>query len=97
MTIYPALCIGFSMGYGGDRPWIKFVRRFVYATGVLSAGVIMTLIIGGAAWVVLIPHIGIGVWSVWMGYKNPIESAAEEGAVCAMLNIGLLCYPFINS
>jgi len=99
LTIYPALITGFSMGYGdkGVGGYYKFARRLIYALGVLLSGLIMTIVLGGAAWAVFVPHVGIGLWSIWMGYKNPVEAAAEEGFICLILNAGLILYPFILS
>lgn len=98
LTIYPALIAGFSMGYGdkGRGGYIKFLRRLIYAVGVLLSGVICAFVFSGNAWYVLIPHVGVGLWSIWLGYKNPVEAAFEEVWICAILNMGLIAYPFIT-
>ena len=97
LLTYPALAIGFSMGYGATGEWMKVIRRSVYALGVLSAGLVMAIVLGGTAWLVFVPHVGVGLWSIWLGTKNPIEASAEEVFICALLNIGLMMYPFIGA
>jgi len=94
--VWPALVGGFSMGYGAFDPWHKFVRRFIYVIGIVAAGSIMTLAIGGNAWMVWVLHAGVGLWSIWLGLKNPLHAAAEEVFVCATLNLGLCAYPFVR-
>jgi len=84
------------LGYGATGEWMKIIRRSVYALGVLSAGLVMAIALGGNAWIVFVPHVGVGLWSIWLGTKNPIESAAEEVFICALLNIGLMMYAFIG-
>lgn len=96
LLVYPALVVGFSFGYGGDTTVKKVIRRTVFAVSVLSAGLVYTLTLGGNAWLVFPLHVGVGVWSIWMGIKNPIHAAAEEVVVCALLNLGLILYPFIK-
>lgn len=97
IAIYPALIIGFSMGYGVNdgNVLFKVIRRTLYALGVLAAGAIFFITMGPKALWILIPHAGIGLWSVYLGTKNPMHAAAEEVFVCALLNIGLCMYPFI--
>lgn len=96
MAVYPCLAFGFSLGYGGDDFAEKFWRRLSFALGVTSAGLTMALILGGNAWWVLAPHLGIAVWTVFLGIKNPLHAAAEEAFVCGVLNIMLCAYPFIR-
>lgn len=95
LLAYPALTGGFSMGYGGDDFGAKLIRRGIYALTVCSSGLIFCLVFGGNAWWILIPHVGIGLWSIFLGVKNPIYAAAEEVFICMILNIGLLMYPFL--
>ncbi len=99
LTVYPALACGFSMGYGTNGSvggYLKFTRRFIYAIGVLLAGLILVLHFGGNGWILFVAHAGVGLWSIWLGMKNPIEAAAEEIFICALLCIGLVMYPFIS-
>lgn len=92
---YPALAIGFSFGYGGDTTLKKIYKRLIYALAVMSSGVVCAVVMQGNAWMVLVPHIGIGLWSIWLGVKNPLFAASEEVFVCASLSLGLVMYPFI--
>lgn len=96
LVIFPILALGFSLGYGGELPMQKFIKRFFYASAVVMAGFLMAFILKGNAWFVLIPHAGIAMWSIYLGLKNPIEAAAEEVFVCLFLNVGLMMYPFIG-
>jgi hypothetical protein len=95
LLIYPVLAIGFSLGYGADILWKKIVKRTIFALAVLSAGLICCFSMGGNAWVVFPCHVGIGLWSVYLGVRNPLQAAAEETFVCALLNLGLIMYPFM--
>lgn len=93
---YPTLAIGFSFGYGAnDTTMHKIERRLIYALAVTLSGVVCSIVMQGNAWMVLVPHVGIGLWSIWLGVKNPIQAASEEVFVCALLNLGLMMYPFI--
>lgn len=94
--VYPLLIGGFSLGYGADSTISKVMRRTTYALGVCAPGLIFCLVFGGKAWLILPVHIGVGLFSLWLGVKNPIFAAAEEIFVCALLNIGLMMYPFIG-
>jgi hypothetical protein len=96
LLILPSLVTGFSLGYGADQFWFKVIRRTVYAIGVLASGLIMAVILGGNAWWMFVPHVGVGLWSIWLGVKNPIDAPAEEALVCAALNLCLVFYPFIG-
>lgn len=93
---FPALIAGFSLGYGADVLIWKVIRRSIYALGVIGSGLIFCLVFGGNAWWVLPIHIGVGLFSVYLGVRNPVYASAEEVFVCALLNIGLCIYPFIN-
>ncbi len=93
--VFPALIAGFSMGYGADTLIWKIIRRTTYALSVIASGLIFCFVFGGNAWWVLPVHAGIGLFSVYLGVRNPIYAAAEEVFVCAVLNIGLCMYPFI--
>ncbi len=95
LLAYPVLIAGMSLGYGGDTLITKFTRRLLFALGVCSAGLVYAFTFGGNAWLILVPHIGIGLWSIWLGIKNPIEAAAEEIFICAFLCLGLMMYPFM--
>lgn len=93
LLIYPLLVVGYSLGYGADALGAKIIRRLVYALGVLMSGVLCAWVLGG--WWVLIPHAGVGLWSIYMGVKNPIDSPAEEFVICMLLGLGLIMYPFV--
>jgi hypothetical protein len=92
---FPSLIVGFSMGYGADTLMAKIIRRSIYALSVIASGLIFCLVFGGNAWWVLPVHIGVGLFSIYLGVRNPLVAAAEEVFVCALLNIGLCAYPFI--
>jgi len=94
LLTYPLLIGGFSLGYGADELGLKILRRLLYALGVCASGLIFCLSAGG--WWVFIPHIGIGLWSIYLGIKNPLYAAAEETFICAILNLGLIMYPFVG-
>lgn len=93
---YPCLAIGFSLGYGADILWQKIVKRTIFALAVMTAGLVCAFSMGGNAWLVLPFQVGVGLWSVYLGVKNPVQAAAEEVFVCASLNLGLMAFPFIS-
>lgn len=93
---YPILALGFSLGYGADIPLMKIIKRAIVASCVVLAGLLCAITYGGSAWMVLILHFGVALWTVFLGVKNPIQAASEEVFVCALLNLGLMMYPFIN-
>lgn len=97
LATYPLLSAGFSLGYGAEGIYNKFIKRLSYASAICLSGLILALALSGNAWFVLIPHAGIGAWSVYMGVRNPIEAAAEEFFICMILNLGLMMYPFIGA
>lgn len=92
---YPLLIGGFSLGYGADTTSQKVLRRTLYAVANVLAGFLYVYKYGGIAWGVFIPHIGIALWSIWLGVKNPIHASAEEVFICVLLNLGFCMYPFI--
>jgi len=94
LLIFPLLFGGFSQGYGAKTVKAKIIRRTVYAVGILLSGLIFCLKYGGNCWMVFIPHVGVGLWSIWLGVKNPVYAPAEEGYICVLLNMGLIMYPF---
>jgi len=96
LALVVTLALAFSMGYGGETTAEKVIRRTVFALGVLASGALCTLVIGGNAWMLLVPHVGVGLFSIWLGVKNPLHAAAEEVGVCFLLNGMLVFYPFIR-
>ena len=96
LATYPILAAGFSLGYGADMLIEKIIKRIIYASAVCFSGFVLAFVLGGNAWGVLIPHVGIAAWSVYLGTRNPIEAAAEEFFICMVLNLGLMMYPFIG-
>lgn len=97
LITYPILCIGFSLGYGAEELLQKIFKRMIYAITICLSGLLLAFVLGGNAWFVLIPHVGIAAFSVYLGTRNPIEAAAEEFFICMVLNLGLMMYPFIGA
>lgn len=102
LAVYFPLVGGFSLGYGDkafgflSTNWIhKSIKRAICATAVVMSGVLLAFLIGGNAWWLLIPHLGIALWSVYLGVKNPVEAAVEEFIICMALNLILISYPFV--
>lgn len=93
--VYPILAGGFCLGYGAKKIGSKILKRLICASAVISAGVLLAFLIGGHAWDVLIPHVGVGLWSVYLGVRNPVEAPAEEFFICLLLNIGLMMCSFV--
>lgn len=74
----------------------KILRRSLYALGVMSSGLLCAFIIGHGAWIMLFVHIGVGAFSILLGTKNILPASVEEPLICVLLNLGLICYPFIS-
>ena len=97
LAAYPLLAIGFSLGYGADRLLTRVGQRFIIVVTTALTGVVMGLALGGSAWIVLPLQVFIGLGSMWLGLKNPIQAAAEEFFVCLLLTECLAMYPFITT
>lgn len=96
MAVYLPLAGGFSLGYSADNLSRKVWRRSVYVLAVLMSGVLMAFLLGGNAWLVLVPHVFVGLSSIWMGVRNPVYAPAEEFLICMVLNLFLIAYSFIT-
>jgi hypothetical protein len=100
LVTFPALVVGFSLGYGvkggGTETKIKILKRVKCCLAVCLAGLVMALCVGGNAWWVLPFHVGVALFSVYLGLRNPIEAAAEEFFICLILNTGLMAYAFVG-
>ena len=96
LITYPCLVFGFSLGYGGDVLFTKVIRRTIFCLGVLTASLSFVFVLGGATWLLFPLHIGVAIWTIWLGVRNPIHAAAEEFFICVLLNLGLIMYPFIG-
>lgn len=94
LIVFPLQGLAWSLPYGADSLFPKIVKRAIFASASVACGIVFCIKFGGNAWFVLIPHAGVALWSVYMGVKNPIESVAEQGAICFMLSLGLIMYPF---
>jgi len=95
LAIFPMLFIGYCLPYGAEKILTKIGKRFVYASAVIFAGVIICAIYKGNTWWLLIPHFGIGMFSIFFGVKNPLYAAAEEFFVSMVLNLVLISYVFV--
>lgn len=97
LLTFPMLIGGFSMGYGADELGAKILRRSIYALGVCASGVLIAVVHGvpNGYWL-LIPHIGVGAFSIFLGVKSILPAAVEEVAVCMVLNLFLVFYPFVT-
>jgi len=84
----------FCLPYGAKSLVPKILKRSAVVAAMCLTGVLFAIQHGGNAWWVLIPHAGMGAWSVYLGVKNPIQARAEEGFVCILLSLGLFMYPF---
>ena len=98
--VWPCLVAGFCLGYSGDSMTEKVCRRTVYFAGVATAGIWTAIVLGSVfyttrPWAVLPIHL-VGLWSIYLGSRNPLKAAAEEFYICLLLNAGLVMYVFIK-
>ena len=96
LLTFPALILGFSLGYGGNTISVKLRKRALCCLAVCMAGLVMAICIGGNAWMVFPFHFGVAIFSVYLGLINPIAAAAEEFFICLILNTGLMAYAFVG-
>ncbi len=96
LCVYPILVTAFSLGYGGtDDVGLKIFKRSYCALAAVMAGVLMASLLGGNAWWVLVAHAIVASISVFLGTKNFLPAAVEEFAICMVLNLFLIAYPFV--
>ena len=95
LALYPLVATGMSLGYGAETLTRKILRRTLFALGVLSGGALLAIILGGNAWWLLTLQIGVGLWSVFLGVKNPIAAASEEVLISTLLTVVYPFYAFV--
>lgn len=93
---YPLTVISFHLGYGSERLRTKIAKRSLVVAMSLASGILFCFIIGGKSWQILPLHFLIASGSVYLGVVNPIQAAAEEFFVCALLRICSIMYPFAS-
>lgn len=93
---YPLCILSFCLGYGSDKLPTKIAKRSLVVGCSLLSGVLFCLIIGGKAWLLLPLHAVIGAGSIYLGVVNPVQAAAEEFFVCALLRTCNLMYVFAS-
>jgi len=99
LLFFPALMIGFSMGYGGDSTLEKVLRRTIYAVGILSSCAIGLWATGftAAGWTVTALACVTGLTSVALGVFNPFKSArVEEFLVSQVLTLYIPFWPYVG-
>jgi hypothetical protein len=100
ILMYPILCAGFSLGYGGgDDTVLKIIRRAVYAAGVLMSCMcgVWAAWFSGSAWLVFGIAAVCGITSILLGVFNPFRSArAEEFLVCQVLTMFIPFWAFVR-
>lgn len=96
LALYPIMILGPVMGYGGDSMGEKIIRRLLFAAVCIAPGLLMCFVLGGAAWGVLPIHVGVGLFTVYLGTRNPVEAAAEEFFISMLLYLGLIMYPWVK-
>lgn len=95
LGIYPLLMIGFSLGYGAEVVFEKIIKRGLIVACLCLSGVLMAYVLGGKAWQILPLQAFIGLGSIYLGVKNPVQAAGEEFFVCLLLTECLIMYPLI--
>jgi hypothetical protein len=91
---YPLTVLSFHLGYGSERLKTKIAKRSLVVAASLLSGILFCLIIGGKAWLILPLHVLIASGSIYLGVVNPIQAAAEEFFVCALLRVCNIMYVF---
>ncbi len=96
LLVWPILIIGTSKGYSGTSLSEKIIKRTLCALSILASGVPFLVLYGSNCWWVAIPHVGVGLFSIYLGVKNPVEAAFEEFWIAMLLSLGLLGYVFVS-
>lgn len=99
LLFFPALFIGFSMGYGGEDVLTKIIRRSIYAIGILLSCIIGLWATGFTfgGYVLTVLAVITGLTSVALGVLNPFKSArAEEFLVCQVLTMYIPFWPYVG-
>lgn len=76
-----ALCIGYCMGYGGDKIWTKIKKRLAIALVYIVAFLFVSKIFPynqPKFIATLIMHSAMCLSTVYLGVKNPLNAASEE-------------------
>lgn len=94
LLTYVPITLGYCLPYGAELFWSKVGKRTIYALCVISSGLICAIVFGGNAWFILPLHIGVGLFTVYLGVTNPIHAASEEFFASLLINLGLIMYPF---
>lgn len=90
LLIWPALIFGFCLPYGGDDTMEKFIKRGVFASGVLLASGIGLWAVAhnGHAYLVLVLQAVLGGVSIILGVFNPFKNAPlEQYLICQVLTL----------
>lgn len=101
--IFPLLVIAYSLGYGASAPLEKVIRRTLYALAVLMNGLLCAIVLtmsGSVSimnvWTLFTVHVFLCGLTVFIGVRNPIYAASEEFLISMLLNLALICYPFVG-
>ena len=84
----PALC----MGYGGETPWAKVARRFVYGAFLGLIGLGTSIALGSLILGLFQLALAVSA-SLVLGLINPVRAVDEEAAI-ALLSVALV--PFMG-
>jgi hypothetical protein len=99
LLMFPALMVGFSMGYGAPTLSGKIFKRTLCATGVLLACVAGLYATGFtvSGWMVTGLAFITGLTSVVLGVKNPFNNAPlEQFLICQILTLYVPYWAFIK-
>lgn len=96
LGVYPCLVLGFSLGYGAEDTAGKVIKRVICAAGILSAGVMACLGLGGNAWLLLAVQGILAAGYVFLGVKSILNAAVEEGIASILLTLFIPLYPLIQ-
>jgi len=99
VLMWPALIGGMSLGYGADTTWGKIVKRTIFALGTCFAGFFGYWAMGfpGFGLGILIMQVLVGLFSVWLGVKNPYNNAPlEQGIICLLLTFTVPFWAYVK-
>jgi len=79
------------LGYGGDTPSEKFIRRLIYGAAFGGVGLYVGIVSG--VWLVGLFQFVLAVFaSVFFGLANPVQAVNEEALIATL---SVVCVPFM--
>lgn len=95
LTIFPAIALGYHLGYGSEDFFTRLFKRIVYIVyAIFSPAVLLSFLLHN--FIILPWLVAIGVFAMFLTMRNPIFAAAEEFFLSIIMNIGWMMILFVK-